>query len=267
MKTCSGCGATTALSNFPAKGRMCKGCVSARNRLWRQENKIAVTEREQQYRQANAAARAEANLRYREKNAAAIAERTRLYRLANPEAAAEAVRRWRRANPLAAAEGKRRWAQENAVGLAEAKRRYRKENAASIAEYHRRYQQENPEKSAAKKARRKAKILDATPSWADSTAILAVYAQADALKRLVGDVHVDHIVPLQSPYVCGLHVQQNLEVIDDKENMRKSNTRWPDMWPITGELRRVVNPHSKGSARCPLPTDSKKNIPTEPAGQ
>lgn len=40
---------------------------------------------------------------------------------------------------------------------------------------------------------------------------------------------VDHIVPLQSDIVCGLHSEYNLAVITVSENRRKSNLYWPGM--------------------------------------
>lgn len=40
---------------------------------------------------------------------------------------------------------------------------------------------------------------------------------------------VDHIVPLQSKLVCGLHNEFNLAVITKSENLTKRNYYWPDM--------------------------------------
>ena len=50
------------------------------------------------------------------------------------------------------------------------------------------------------------------------------------------DVVVDHIVPLNHPYVSGLHNEFNLRVITALENAKKSNKYWPDMWEDQLEL-------------------------------
>lgn len=81
----------------------------------------------------------------------------------------------------------------------------------------------------AKAATRRATRLLATPSWVDGDAVLAFYAEANRLSIEKGTVHhVDHIVPLQSKTVCGLHCEANLQVLPGAENISKSNRRWPD---------------------------------------
>lgn len=72
--------------------------------------------------------------------------------------------------------------------------------------------------------------INATPAWADRDRIAAVYVEAQRLSELTGNPHeVDHIVPLQSRLVCGLHVEHNLQVIPASINRSKSNRHWPDM--------------------------------------
>jgi hypothetical protein len=78
---------------------------------------------------------------------------------------------------------------------------------------------------------RNANKLKATPPWVNWSDIEAVYQMASKLADETGKpFHVDHIVPLQSKMVCGLHVAANLRVLSASENMSKGNHWWPDMW-------------------------------------
>jgi hypothetical protein len=70
----------------------------------------------------------------------------------------------------------------------------------------------------------------AMPVWADVERINSLYREARRLTRTTGVMHhVDHIVPLNSRLVCGLHVPANLEILRARENRSKGNRRWPDM--------------------------------------
>lgn len=66
-------------------------------------------------------------------------------------------------------------------------------------------------------AQKRAKKFKATPGWADLEKIKAIY------KARPDGHHVDHIVPLNSPIVCGLHWEGNLQYLPAKENMSKKN--------------------------------------------
>lgn len=73
-----------------------------------------------------------------------------------------------------------------------------------------------------------ARIL-ATPPWADFGPIRDVYREADRLTLVTGiKHHVDHIVPLNHPRICGLHVHWNLRPIKAAPNMAKSNDWCPE---------------------------------------
>jgi hypothetical protein len=75
-----------------------------------------------------------------------------------------------------------------------------------------------------KTRRRQQHVARATPGWADSAAILAVYENAERLTKETGERHeVDHEIPLQGKNVCGLHVETNLRVITATANRRKGH--------------------------------------------
>ena len=91
----------------------------------------------------------------------------------------------------------------------------------------REYYSRNKDKWREIKARRRAAKLQATPPWVDSEylwMISEVYSLAPLREECTGvKWEVDHIVPLQGKYVCGLHVPWNLQVITQKENRMKGN--------------------------------------------
>lgn len=56
------------------------------------------------------------------------------------------------------------------------------------------------------------------------------YIMANELSKMLGvKYQVDHVVPLQSRIVCGLHSHTNLQVIPANVNQSKGNRHWPDM--------------------------------------
>ena len=93
-----------------------------------------------------------------------------------------------------------------------------------MREWRKDWASKNPAKLLARTRRYQAQKLKAIPRWADHKAIAQVYESA----RLAG-MHVDHIVPLVSPIVCGLHCEANLQLLTPHENWSKNNRHWPDM--------------------------------------
>ena len=74
---------------------------------------------------------------------------------------------------------------------------------------------------------REAGKIKATPAWLsefDKIKITCLYQVARMRSEESDQMwHVDHVVPLRSKKVCGLHVPWNLQVIPAKDNMLKSN--------------------------------------------
>lgn len=67
-------------------------------------------------------------------------------------------------------------------------------------------------------------MLHALPKWANIEHIKNIYKKAKETGMVV-----DHIVPLISKIVCGLHCENNLQLLSHTENSSKANRYWPDM--------------------------------------
>lgn len=71
---------------------------------------------------------------------------------------------------------------------------------------------------------RSRRIRQATPAWADLGAIQQFYRVAKTMEDMTGEKwHVDHVYPLRGKFVCGLHVPENLRVIQASVNLAKYN--------------------------------------------
>ena len=74
---------------------------------------------------------------------------------------------------------------------------------------------------------RREMLKRAQPPWADRKRIAEIYAIAAWLSRITGRVHhVDHVDPLVSAKVCGLHCEHNLTIRTARSNLQKGN-RFP----------------------------------------
>lgn len=163
---------------------------------------------------------------------------------------------WNRRNPEKMREASRRWAQKNREKSRACSRAWKRANPEKVAAYVATYERPtisreqalgythkyrakhpeqyraavrrwallNPHRRRASKAIRRALERMALPIWADKQRIAEIYEEATARQRETGIAHhVDHIVPLNHPLVCGLHCEENLRVIEGAENLRKGN--------------------------------------------
>lgn len=128
------------------------------------------------------------------------------------------VLEWQRKNPEKFNARQKRWREANREQRRNAKQRWRINN---------------PDKARAGLARRRATKRQATPAWASQLEIQKHYAHAAYLEKLLPDCEfqVDHIFPLKSDFVCGLHVENNLIVMEASQNASKGNKWWPDQLP------------------------------------
>jgi hypothetical protein len=93
-----------------------------------------------------------------------------------------------------------------------------KEDLDVLRERGRSHYRRNKAKYIARNAIKRKRIQQATPKWANLDIIQQFY-----LNRPEG-YHVDHIIPLKGPAVCGLHIESNLQYLPAAENRAKSNS-------------------------------------------
>jgi|SRR6185312_3995780 len=146
---------------------------------------------------------------YERQNAARIREKQHEKYARDPQGAMRRVSDWVKLNPEKANANKRAWRARNAERMDQMRKRFIESNPDYIAFRCRSYQ---------------ASKRQAVPAWADKAKMRRFYTEARRLTKETGiQHHVDHVVPLVSKVVCGLHCEANLQVLRFDQNVRKSN--------------------------------------------
>jgi hypothetical protein len=105
---------------------------------------------------------------------------------------------------------------------------HRRANTTEVREKWNVYRQRNLDMYAMQQAIRRAAINKAIPPWYESEKVSILYKRVKELNELLNlqdeaKLQVDHIIPLLSKTVCGLHCFANLQVLSKTMNQRKKN--------------------------------------------
>jgi len=236
-KVCRKCGIERELTLFPRdkratdlSGARCRNCCNADNALWAANNPDKVKQMVGDWGRRNQARVAEVAKLWRSENLERYDEARKTWYAANKDRQLLLNKEWQAKNPEKVKAKAARFRELNREALNANFSRKRKENPERIKQIRRAYRDRHPEITGVENAIRRAIKRNARVGWADKNAIRQIYRLAKSKETETGvPHHVDHIVPLKSKLVCGLHVEANLQVLTAFENISKHNKTWPDM--------------------------------------
>lgn len=246
MKRCKVCNEEKTLSGFykhpGTADRLdprCIACTKIRKAKWRAEHKEHIRQWSARYatesseeRVARRATQKQEAIDRRKLNQA-------IWRINNKGKVAKWSRDWTQRNPEKRCEYAKRWAKLNPEKRRkiDAKRDRSKKRAKDRRYFKRHRERLRPSRLADVNKRRAIKI-NAMVQWADLAAVKEIYLQARKAAAMTEfPCHVDHIVPLRNPNVCGLHWEGNLRILAGETNLSKGNKFDPDQDFVPPEVR------------------------------
>ena len=183
-----------------------------------------------EYNRRNAEKKAAYDVRRRERCRERLRALRKVWESKNVEYLRDSKRAWYAANRDRSIAKSRLWAAQNRYLARARTRAWAASNPERKKLSDRRWAENNPDKVLANINKRRAIKMTAMPAWADDRMIKEVYRLAKERTKQTGiKHHVDHVIPLNSPLVCGLHNEFNLAIVSAKENLKKGNRFWPDM--------------------------------------
>lgn len=152
------------------------------------------------------------------------------YRRKNKDAIAKRHKEYCQENKHRIAKYRKTYQEENKSWILDWKKSYREENRDKLSEYHSKYCKDNLHKIVAYNANRRSKMSSGYVSFANNFFISEIYSLRKLRQSVLGvNLAVDHIVPLVSNLVCGLHHESNLQILTKEQNSSKGNRWWPNM--------------------------------------
>lgn len=113
---------------------------------------------------------------------------------------------------------------ERAAKRLENSLKWTKENPDRQKQIYRNWSKRNHYYRAYMSAKRRAQKIQATPKWLTGKQLKEI---ENIYRNCPKGYEVDHIIPLNNPLVCGLHVPWNLQIITEEENRKKGNSFVP----------------------------------------
>lgn len=150
--------------------------------------------------------------------------RKKTYRKNNSQKIQKSNKAYQKANRESIAKREKIYAKNNSEAISKRKRVYRESNSKDISESGKLWKKNNKGLCRSYDSTRRSLLLNATPSWSNKSKIADIYKKAREMEiKDSVKYHVDHIIPLNSNLVCGLHTEDNLQILTAKQNLEKSN--------------------------------------------
>jgi hypothetical protein len=211
-KVCTKCEKQKSISSYHNDKRWkywkvakCKQCCTEYNRL----NAEHISKKRKEH--------------YKE-NKERILKRTNLWAVKNPEKIKQIKHNHYLRNKDEFRTKSSQWKKDNPEKVREQSRLYRDNNRDKERAKCRRYAKNNHDKIIAKNRKRELSKIQRVPKWAINEIMKVYYFVSQWMSRVMNKKYVvDHIVPIRWELVSWLHVQSNLQVITEKENLLKSN--------------------------------------------